>query len=105
MSDVADQQLVERLAEVWASISEFAGDLDEAHWKLPTECPGWTVQDNLAHLAHIEGRLLGRPDPDHELPSDLPHVKNSFGRINERFVDARRSWRGADVLAEFREVT
>ena len=70
-----------------------------------TECPGWTVQDQVAHLAHIEWRLLGRPDLDHTLPDDLPHVKNSFGKINEVFVDARRSWSGADVLAEFHEAT
>jgi uncharacterized protein (TIGR03083 family) len=32
-------------------------------------------------------------------------VKNSFGKLNEVFVDSRRSWSGADVLAEFHEVT
>ena len=31
-----------------------------------TECPGWTVQDNLAHIIGIESTILGRPDPEHE---------------------------------------
>jgi uncharacterized protein (TIGR03083 family) len=100
-----DQELVDRLDEVWTSLDGLAGTLTEAEWKQPTECPGWSVQDSLAHLAHIEGRLMGRPDPEHELPDDLPHVKNSFGRVNELFVDSRRAWSGADVAAEFHEVT
>ena len=100
-----DQELVDRLDEVWTSIDAVGAELDEAEWKRETECPGWTVQDQVAHLAHIEGRLLGRPDPEHAPPDDLPHVKNSFGKINEVFVDSRRSWPGADVLAEFHDVT
>ncbi len=101
----ADQDLVDRLDEVWTSIDELGAQLDDADWQRETECPGWTVQDQVAHLAHIEWRLLGRPDVEHSAPDDLPHVKNSFGKINEVFVDARRSWSGADVLAEFHEAT
>jgi uncharacterized protein (TIGR03083 family) len=101
----ADQELVDRLDEVWTSIDDLGAQLTETEWKLETECPGWTVQDQVSHLAHIEWRLLGRPDVDHTLPDDLPHVKNSFGKINEVFVDARRSWSGADVLAEFHQAT
>ena len=101
----ADQELVDRLDEVWTSIDALGAELDQADWSRETECPGWTVQDQVAHLAHIEARLLGRPDLEHTLPDDLPHVKNSFGKINEVFVDARRSWPGADVLAEFHDAT
>lgn len=100
-----DQELVDRLDEVWTSLDELGAQLDQAEWELPTECPGWSVQDQLAHLAHIEGRLLGRPELDDDLPDTMPHVKNSFGRINEVFVASRRQWRGAQVLAEFHEAT
>jgi uncharacterized protein (TIGR03083 family) len=100
-----DRELVDRLDEVWASISDLGSPLTETDWKRPTECPGWSVQDNLAHLSSVEGMLLGAPAPEHELPAELPHVKNDVGRANELFVDSRRSWTGADVLAEFRAVT
>jgi uncharacterized protein (TIGR03083 family) len=100
-----DQELVDRLDEVWTSLDELGSQLDDADWDRPTECPGWSVQDQLAHLAHIEGRLLGRPEPADELPDSMPHVKNSFGRINEVFVASRREWRGAEVLAEFHDAT
>ena len=100
-----DHELVTRLDEVWRSIAELGAGLTEPDWKTPTEVPGWSVQDNLAHLTDIEARLLGRPAPDHSLPDELPHVKNDAGRANEVFVDARRAWPGADALAEFVEVT
>lgn len=100
-----DRELVDLLDEVWASIAELGAQLDEPDWKLPTEVPGWSVQDNLTHLTAIEWSLLGRPAPDHEIGDDLPHVKNDAGRMNEVFVDSRRSLSGADALAEFREVT
>jgi uncharacterized protein (TIGR03083 family) len=66
---------------------------------------GWTVQDNLVHIVALEWLALGRPAPDHELPDDLPHVKNDFGRTNEVFVDSRRDRTGEEALAEFRSVT
>lgn len=100
-----DDELVVMLDTVWASIGDLGAGLTEPEWKHPTEVPGWTVQDNLAHIAGIEASLLDRPPPAHSVPDDLPHVKNDFGALNEVFVDSRRSLTGADVLAEFRDVT
>jgi len=100
-----DQELVEHLDQVWASIGDLGGTLTEAEWKTPTDLPGWTVQDNLVHIVALEWLALGRPAPDHDLPDDLPHVKNDFGLANEVFVDSRRDWTGDEALAEFRSVT
>jgi uncharacterized protein (TIGR03083 family) len=100
-----DQQLVDLLDEVWSSMAALGAELSESEWKTATDVPGWSVQDNFAHIEGMEQRLLGRPAPDHQVPDDLPHVKNDIGAGNEVFVDARRSHAGADVLAEFREVT
>jgi uncharacterized protein (TIGR03083 family) len=99
-----DQQLVDALDEEWQSIAEVCAGLSEADWKTETECPGWSVQDNVAHLIGIESVIMGRPPPDHT-PPDLPHVKNDIGKSNEVWVDARRARTGPEVLAEFREVT
>jgi uncharacterized protein (TIGR03083 family) len=99
-----DQELVDHLEQVWSSIETFASGLSDAEWAAPTECPGWSVQDNVAHIIGIESMILGRPAPDREI-GDLPHIKNHIGRSNELWVDARRDRSGADVLDEFREVT
>ncbi len=100
-----DQELVALLDQVWTSMSDLGRGLSEEEWKTPTEVPGWTVQDNLTHIAGLEWMLLGRPAPDHTVPDDLPHVKNDFGKLNEVFVDSRRRLPGSEALAEFVETT
>jgi len=102
--ETEDEQLVDALADVWGSIDSVCDGLTEAQWKTETECPGWSVQDNVSHIVGLEATILGRPDPDHA-PPDLPHVKNDIGKRNEVWVDALRSHSGAEVLAELREVT
>jgi uncharacterized protein (TIGR03083 family) len=103
-SPTNDQELVDRLEEVWASIDSMCANLMEPQWKTPTDLPGWSVQDNVVHISGIESSILGRPAPDHT-PPDYDHVKNEVGQRNEVWIDSRRSWSGADVLEEFREVT
>jgi uncharacterized protein (TIGR03083 family) len=94
-------ELVDTLEQVWSSMVELGSSLDEEQWKAPSECPGWTVQDNLVHITALERFILGDPLPAEDLPEDLPHVKNDIGRSNERWIESRRSWSGADALAEF----
>ena len=101
----SDVQLVDNLEEVWARITALCADLTEEEWKRPTAVPGWTVQDNLTHLTDLESMLIGLPRPDHAVADGLEHVKNDAGARNEVFVDARRTWAGADALAEFSQVS
>jgi uncharacterized protein (TIGR03083 family) len=100
----ADQAIVDALAEVWTSLQDLGAELDESEWKLPTDCPGWTVQDNLAHIAGIESVILGLPTPDVALADDLAHVKNDLGRSNEIWVESFRSLSGVELLDRFREI-
>jgi uncharacterized protein (TIGR03083 family) len=98
-----DESLVAALADVWDSMQRLGAELDEREWKLPTDCPGWSVQDNLAHIVGIESVILGRPQPAVE-PPDLPHVKNDLGRSNEIWVESFRSLSGAQLLERFCEM-
>jgi uncharacterized protein (TIGR03083 family) len=99
-----DAQLVELLDEVWNSLADLGETLTEEEWKTDTECPGWTVQDNLAHIIGIESTILGHPDP--EMPTPVgDHLKNDVGVRNEVWVEAWRDRPGSDVLHEFRAVT
>src|SRR5688500_12038256 len=95
---------IANLELLWGSISEVCEDLTDDEWTRPTGCPGWTVQDQVAHLIDYEAGALGRPRPDHT-PGDLGHTKNEMGAANEVGVDFRRRRSGAEVLAELREVT
>ena len=91
---------IDKLEATWRSLSALGSTLDERQWKSPTDLPGWTVQDNLAHLIGIERSLQG-------LPGAAPpaivgaHVKNPIGQFNEAEVEARRGCSGAEVLAEW----
>ncbi|MBB4909347.1 TIGR03084 family metal-binding protein [Actinophytocola algeriensis] len=57
------------IADLTAAAEEFEGlvaDLEEAGWQRPTPAPGWTVADQVAHLAFIF-RLAGTAASDAEL--------------------------------------
>jgi uncharacterized protein (TIGR03083 family) len=98
------EPVIELLEQEWSSIASLGDSLDAAGWDAPTECPGWTVRDNLSHLIGTENLLRGVP-ADPPVAEQPAHVRNDIGGFNEAAVDARRDRPGAQVLAEFRAVT
>lgn len=74
--------------------------LADAEWGRPTGCPGWTVHDVVAHVVGLEDVCTGGEEPDVELPADLPHVRDDFGRWTETHVVARRRARPAELVEE-----
>jgi uncharacterized protein (TIGR03083 family) len=68
---------IDNLETTWSSIDALCSTLSQDEWTRSTGCPGWTVQDNLAHLIDYEARALGRPGPEHR-PTDLSHTKNGL---------------------------
>ena len=101
---MSNQQVVDLMEHVWSSIEFLCSSLNEVQWKTPTDCPGWSVQDQISHLVGAESDILGNPRPDHT-PQNTSHVKNDVGESNEVVVDFRRSWTGLEVLEEFRVLT
>ena len=99
-----NQELIDKMESVWRSIEDLCCDLTENEWKTQTDCPGWSVQDQLSHLAGSESMILGQPAPDH-IPRDTSYVKNEIGRRNEVLVDYRRPSTGQGVFDEFKENT
>ena len=95
---------VDHLVEVWTSVASACDRLGPGQWDLPTDCPGWTVRDQLSHLIGIERMLLGEapPPPLEVLPE---HVRNGYAELNEPWVEARRRQPGNVVLSEFISVT
>jgi uncharacterized protein (TIGR03083 family) len=98
------QETIHKLEETWRSISDFCQTLTEEQWKTFTQLPQWTVQDNLSHLVAFEANFQGTPRPQHTA-ADKSHVKNELGSSNEDDVDVRRALLGAEVLAEWNEIT
>lgn len=90
--------------QVFRDIEALLESLTPQEWALPTECPGWSVQDNVSHIIGTESAILGREAPAHD-PGDKAWVKNPIGASNEVQVDYRRSWPPEKVLDEYRDVT
>lgn len=98
------EPLVDLLASVWSQVADLCRDLDEAQWSRPTECPGWSVKDNVAHMIGTERMLLGEQPPPVDL-GDAGHVRNDIGRANEHWVETYRTQPGTEVLAAFEATT
>ncbi|MFQ5555932.1 MAG: maleylpyruvate isomerase family mycothiol-dependent enzyme [Acidimicrobiales bacterium] len=80
---------VDAVEEVLTETLDFVRGLDAEQAALGTDCPGWTVSDNLAHMVGLEQVLAGSPEPAVDVP-DLDHVRNEIGRYMETHVQARR---------------
>ncbi len=65
----------------------------------PTDCPGWTVFDQVAHVASVEAMVAGDAVPDVDV-SGHEHVHHDFAERIERFLESRRGRALEDVLDE-----
>ncbi|GAA4410863.1 maleylpyruvate isomerase family mycothiol-dependent enzyme [Fodinibacter luteus] len=68
----------------------------------PTDCPGWTVLDQVAHVASTEAMVAGEPVPDLDV-SGHAHVRHEFGARMEKYVESRRGRSLEEVLDELEE--
>lgn len=119
---------VELLDKEWATIYDLCNNLDEREWALPTDCPEWTVKDQISHIIGTELMLSGEQPPrspwqpeaddsagsqkheekisqDENINKRFPYVKNPIGEANELWVDARRRTPPRQVLEEFHRIT
>lgn len=101
---MASQNLVPLFKEVWAKLEELCAALTEDEWDTPTDLPGWTVKDCLAHIVGTEAFLAGRPMPP-ALEIYPDYVHNDIGKVNENFLATMRDMSGPEVLDAFREIT
>jgi uncharacterized protein (TIGR03083 family) len=96
---------VTALDQTWQGMASAVTNLLPAQWDAPTDLPGWSVKDNVAHVAGLESILLGAPYPAEHVVPDYPWLRHDAGRFMEGPVDVRRPLPGPEVLAEFRTVT
>ncbi len=65
----------------------------------PTDCPGWTVKDVIAHVVGLETFL-----ETHEIPAVFvpayDHIRSDIGRFTEIHVEERRGVPGPEVVEE-----
>ena len=103
MAPLTTEQVIAGLDEVWTSILEATDGLKESAWSLPTDCPGWDVSDQVAHIIGVELLLLGEPTPEIEI-GERDYLKNDFGVSLEPWIEVRRPLPGKAVRNELAEV-
>lgn len=91
------------LRDVWASLGVLLDELDTDDFAAPTDCPGWTVADVVAHVIGTELMLSGVDAPEVEVP-EAPHLRNDIARMNETWIIARRDLAPEALVAEFHDV-
>ncbi|MGI8750724.1 MAG: maleylpyruvate isomerase family mycothiol-dependent enzyme [Acidimicrobiales bacterium] len=104
MTDFAPADLIDQLRQTWASVTDVCSTLTPAEWRAPTDCPGWDVRAQVAHLIGTESMLAGRPTP----PFDGPygdHVHNEIAKFNEAGIASFAEVSDADLLAAFMAIS
>lgn len=89
---------IAKLRDVWTSLTGLVTTLDAADWDRPTDCPGWSVRDHLAHLVAFEQQLAGHDGSSAELDETPAWVRNELGAANERAVAAWRTRPVAELV-------
>src|SRR5262249_45289642 len=89
---------IESLRADRAALLEIAASLTAAQWQAPSGCPGWSVQDVVAHMGALYWLTVDRAAlPD---TSGLPTEQ-----AQEHYVAARRPWSAAQVLDDYETVS
>ncbi len=93
MSDVIEAVRADR-----ATLLEICQGLRPAQWEASSGCPGWSVQDVVAHLAITFWAVVDL--------STLPDVTGQpFERGQEILVESRRGRSPEDTLADYEQVS
>jgi len=80
------------------ALLEICDGLGDAEWRSPSGCPGWSVQDVVAHMGALFWLVVD--------PSSLPDATGApTEEAQERYVAARRSWNADRVVDDYRSVS
>ena len=94
--------LVDAYAQTVRGVIDLGRTTRPGDESLPTDCPGWSVLDQVAHVTSAEAMVAGEPQPDVDV-SGHAHVRHAFGERIEKYVESRRGRSLEEVLDELEE--
>jgi uncharacterized protein (TIGR03083 family) len=100
------REVLDGLFGCWDEIDELLAGLSDGQWDAQTDLPGWRVHDVVSHIIGTESFLMGVPAPTPDCDvSQLPHVHNETGVLNECWVRHLYEEAPNAMLEKFRSVT
>jgi len=92
------RKAIEALSADREAVLKIGASLGQAEWRSESGCPGWSVQDVVAHFGALYWGVVD--------PSALPDVSDlPTERAQDAFVQHRRSWTPSQVLADYEAVS
>lgn len=101
-SDLAD--LTSAYAQTVQGIMDLGHSLRDGDEERETDCPGWNVRDQFAHIVSLEAWVQGEPVPDIDV-SGRAHVRSDMGVVTEKFLESRRDRSLAELIEELEELS
>ena len=99
-------ELMARIQRDWAALEETIANLTEEQMSVP-DAGGWSIKDNLAHLAAWERYMLdaylhGRPAHEAMGMDEVTYAAADEDGVNDIIYQRNRDRPVADVLADWR---
>ena len=98
MNELADDVAAETVV-----LRELVAGLDEAGWRQPTPAPGWSIADQVSHLAHFDEAAVQSAAAPREFDAELARAQAEGGVDPDVIADRYRAMPPADLLAWFDE--
>ncbi|MCZ4097986.1 maleylpyruvate isomerase family mycothiol-dependent enzyme [Streptomyces sp. So13.3] len=96
--DDVPTQATEALWADRSALLDLCAGLCEADWKTESGCPGWSVQDVVAHMGALFTSVVA--------PGTLPDTAGlATERAQDVHVEFRRSWSAAQVVRDYASVS
>lgn len=97
------QSYVDAYEQTVRSLLGVVEKLEPEKWGLATECPGWTVRDQVAHVVALERQLAGDGMPP-ALDGYGEHVRSTSGQHMEDGVVSLRGLSPDELVQALRDV-
>jgi uncharacterized protein (TIGR03083 family) len=92
-------EVVDAWAQTVRGVVDLGRTMRPGDAEKPTDCPGWSVLDQVAHVVSAEALVAGEEVPDVDV-SHHAHVRHAFGERMERLVESRRGRPLEELLDE-----
>ena len=95
------QSLLDAYEHALHAFLDVAAKVSGEQWDLPTDCPGWTVRHQVAHVLALELQLTGGPLQP-RLPVYPAHVRNPVGEHSEDGIAALDELSPSELVVRLR---